>query len=64
MSAVKGNDKERLIGGIHSVRNVLRHGAESITDAWVDSSRHDKRIKEILSELRRHRISCQQISKQ
>lgn len=64
MSAAKGNNKERLIGGIHSVRNVLRHGAESITDAWIDSSRHDKRIKEILSELRRHRISCLQVSKQ
>lgn len=64
MSAAKGNNKERLIGGIHSVRNVLRHGAESITDAWIDSSRHDKRIKEILFELRRHRISCLQVSKQ
>ena len=64
MSATKGNDKERLIGGIHSVRNVLRHGAESITGVWVDSSRHDKRIKEILSELRRLRIPSQQITKQ
>ncbi|MEN8213134.1 MAG: 23S rRNA (guanosine(2251)-2'-O)-methyltransferase RlmB [Pseudomonadota bacterium] len=64
MSASTGRGKERLIGGIHSVRNVLRHGADSITDVWVDSSRHDKRIKEILAELRRHRIPSRQVTKQ
>ena len=64
MSAAKGNDKQRLIGGIHSVRNVLRHGAESITDAWVDSSRHDKRIREVLSELRQHNIPSRQVTRQ
>ena len=41
----------RIIAGIHSVRNVLRHGADSIRDAWVDRQRRDKRLKEVLTEL-------------
>lgn len=54
---------EHLVGGIHSVRNVLRHGAESITAAWVDSGRHDRRMRELLSELRDQQISCRQLSR-
>ena len=54
---------EHLVGGIHSVRNVLRHGAESITAAWVDSGRHDKRMRELLGELHHLQVSCQQLSR-
>lgn len=56
-------DNSRLIGGIHSVRNVLRHGADAIEEAWVDAGRHDKRLKELLVEFRRAGVVFHQVSK-
>jgi 23S rRNA (guanosine2251-2'-O)-methyltransferase len=40
----------RLVGGIHSVRNLLRHGAEAILEAWIDNGRRDRRLRELIDE--------------
>lgn len=54
----------RIVAGIHSVRNVLRHGADSIREAWVDAQRRDKRLRELLTELQRAGIRPQQVSRE
>ena len=54
----------RIVAGIHSVRNVLRHGADSITEAWVDRQRRDKRLREVLAELQHAGIRPQQVSRE
>jgi 23S rRNA (guanosine2251-2'-O)-methyltransferase len=45
--------KGHLIAGVHSVRNALRHGPDSVSEIWVDQRRHDQRLREILA-LARH----------
>jgi 23S rRNA (guanosine2251-2'-O)-methyltransferase len=54
----------RIVAGIHSVRNVLRHGADSIREAWVDVQRRDKRLKQLVHELERAGILPQQVSRE
>ena len=54
----------RIVAGIHSVRNVLRHGADSIREAWVDSQRRDKRLREVLAELQHAGIRPRQVSRE
>ncbi len=54
----------RIVAGIHSVRNVLRHGADSIREAWVDRQRRDKRLKEVLAELQHAGIRPQQVARE
>lgn len=43
----------RLIGGIHSVRTAIRHGADSIESLWFDRGRKDKRLGQLLTEARK-----------
>lgn len=40
-------DAPRLIMGLHSVLAALTRGKQ-VTEVWVDSQRHDKRVKEVL----------------
>ncbi|MGD1991483.1 MAG: RNA methyltransferase substrate-binding domain-containing protein, partial [Chromatiales bacterium] len=54
----------RIVAGLHSVRNVLRHGADSIREALVDGQRRDRRLKELLSELQRAGIKPKQVSRE
>ena len=54
----------RIVAGIHSVRNVLRHGADSIREAWVDRQRRDKRLKEVLAELQHAGIRPQLVARE
>jgi len=44
---------KRLIGGIHSVRTAIRHGAGGIDTLWFDRGRRDKRLGQLLSEARK-----------
>jgi 23S rRNA (guanosine2251-2'-O)-methyltransferase len=44
---------KRLIGGIHSVRTAVRHGADNVGVLWYDRSRNDKRLGQLLSEARK-----------
>ncbi|MEN8176664.1 MAG: 23S rRNA (guanosine(2251)-2'-O)-methyltransferase RlmB [Pseudomonadota bacterium] len=41
------------VGGLHSARSVLRHGAEQIEEAWVDAGRRDRRLRALVADLRR-----------
>jgi 23S rRNA (guanosine2251-2'-O)-methyltransferase len=38
----------QLITGLHSVRNALKHGADSVLEVWVEARRRDRRIRELI----------------
>jgi len=43
---------QQLIAGIHSVRTALKHGADRIQNLWFDPRRNDRRLKQLLGEVR------------
>lgn len=49
-------DKGHLIAGVHSVRNALKHGPDSVSEIWVDQRRRDHRFKEILALARQAHV--------
>jgi len=53
----------RLIGGIHSVRTAIRHGAAGIDALWFDRGRQDKRLGQLLSEARQAGLKPQGVDK-
>jgi 23S rRNA (guanosine2251-2'-O)-methyltransferase len=59
---MSGSDR-RLIGGIHSIRTAIRHGAGSISGLWFDRGRSDKRLGQLLSEARQAGLKPQAIDK-
>lgn len=44
--------ESHLIAGIHSVRTALKHGADTIEGVWFDTTRSDRRLRELLDEAR------------
>ena len=40
------------VGGLHSVRAALRHGADRLAGVWYDARRHDRRLRELLEALK------------
>ncbi len=57
------DDVSRLIGGIHSVRSALRHGAAGIDALWYDKGRKDKRLGQLLSDARKAGLKPQGVDK-
>jgi 23S rRNA (guanosine2251-2'-O)-methyltransferase len=53
-----------IIAGLHSVRTALKHGASAVDEVWVDGSRHDRRIKEIIELARGAGIRVNTISRE
>lgn len=58
MSRAKGSS--RIVNGIHSVRAALTHGPESIIEAWINTGRQDRRLRELVNEMRNLGITCQE----
>lgn len=54
---------KRLIGGIHSVRTAIRHGAGNIDALWFDRGRNDKRLGQLISEARKAGLKPQAVDK-
>lgn len=52
----------QIIAGFHSVRTALKH-AGAVTELWVESRRHDRRIREILQLAREAKLRVSQVSK-
>ena len=57
------SDRDQLVTGLHSVRAAIAHGPEKILEAWVDRRRRDKRLGEVLAELRNLGVACQEVDK-
>jgi len=49
------------IGGIHSVRTALRHGADGVEEVWVERRRQDRRVAEILDQARVAGVRVRQV---
>jgi 23S rRNA (guanosine2251-2'-O)-methyltransferase len=58
------SDKAQLIGGLHAVRAALKHGADEVLEVWVDASRKDARMREILDAARQARVKVQRVERQ
>jgi len=48
----KASRDGHLVAGLHSVRAAIKHGPDKVLEAWVDRQRRDRRLNELLSELR------------
>ncbi len=53
-----------LIGGMHSVRTALLHGAGSVERIWVEARRRDRRIAEILELARQAGVAIEQVARE
>ncbi len=55
--------KYQMMGGLHSVRTALKHGAESVDTLWVERRRHDHKIKDIIELAEESGITVQMVDK-
>lgn len=49
----------RLIFGIHAVQSALRNDAAHVESVWIDSSRRDSRIRELIALAQSREVSVQ-----
>lgn len=49
------------IVGIHSVRTALKHGSEGVTEVWLDRTRRDRRLGELVELTRRAGVKLRQV---
>ena len=56
--------KSHLTGGLHSVRSVLKHGAGLVIELWVESSRNDRRVRELIQLAQAEGIKVQHTSRE
>ena len=40
---------KHIIAGMHSVRTALKHGADGVSQVWVEARRRDKKIRDIIT---------------
>ena len=55
---------KQLIFGFHSIKSVIRVNASNIINIYLDDSRKDGRMHELLSLLQEHHISYHLFNKE
>jgi len=60
----KRDSNVQLVGGLHSVEAVVRHGPERILEAWVDRRRNDRRLNVLMEDLRAIGVPAQEAERQ
>jgi 23S rRNA (guanosine2251-2'-O)-methyltransferase len=55
--------KPHIIAGINSVRTALKHGAEGVTEVWVEAKRRDKKIREIIGLAKDDGVTLHQVER-
>ncbi len=53
----------QLIIGIHAVRTALKHGGERIDHLWYDTTRRDRRLRQLLDEARQANVQAEPATK-
>jgi len=56
--------KYQMMGGLHSVRTALKHGADSVDAIWVERRRNDRKIKEIVDLANESNITVHTVDKE
>ena len=56
--------RTHLTGGLHSVRSVLKHGAGSVIEFWVEARRKDRRTQELMQLAGAEGIKVQHASRE
>ncbi len=54
--------KPQRIGGLHAIKAALKHG-DKVLQLWVDAARHDRRLKELISQAKSQGLKPVQSSK-
>ncbi len=55
--------KPHIIAGINSVRTALKHGADGVSEVWVESKRRDKKIREIIALAKEAGVAIHQVDR-
>jgi 23S rRNA (guanosine2251-2'-O)-methyltransferase len=53
----------QTIAGMHSVRTALKHGADGVSQVWVEAKRRDKKIREIVTLAKAAGIPLHQVER-
>lgn len=56
-------NKTEIIYGFHAVESALKNDPANMLECWVDPHRHDKRIKQIVSQVEKQGISIEYVKK-
>ncbi|MCW8855141.1 MAG: 23S rRNA (guanosine(2251)-2'-O)-methyltransferase RlmB [Gammaproteobacteria bacterium] len=56
-------NKTEIIFGFHAVESVIKNDPVNLLECWVDPHRHDKRIKELLSQVEKQGVSIEYVKK-
>ena len=56
-------NKTEIIFGFHAVESVIKNDPVNLLELWVDPHRHDKRIKELLSQVEKQGVSIEYVKK-
>ncbi len=51
------------IAGINSVRTALKHGADGVTEVWVEARRRDQKIREIIGSAKEAAVKIHQVDR-
>lgn len=52
------------IFGLHAVEKALQHSTTGLKEVWVDQSRHDKRIKQIIELAEKKQVAINRVTSQ
>jgi 23S rRNA (guanosine2251-2'-O)-methyltransferase len=52
------------VAGINAVRTALKHGAGQASAVWVDASRHDRRLQEVVDAAKALGLRVQRVDRQ
>ena len=53
-----------LVHGLHAVQAALRRSATAVNGVWVDDSRRDARMQEILTLAQQAKVSVHNVTRQ
>ncbi|MEJ2529910.1 MAG: RNA methyltransferase substrate-binding domain-containing protein, partial [Gammaproteobacteria bacterium] len=54
---------QHIIAGMHSVRTALKHGSAGVSAVWVEASRRDKKIREIIALAKGAGVALHQVER-
>jgi 23S rRNA (guanosine2251-2'-O)-methyltransferase len=56
-------DSVHRVAGLNAVRTALKHGAGQVSAVWVDASRHDRRLQEVVDAAKALGLQVQRVDR-
>jgi 23S rRNA (guanosine2251-2'-O)-methyltransferase len=57
-------DGAHRVAGLNAVRTALKHGAGQVSAVWVDASRHDRRLQEVVDAAKALGLRVQRVDRE